>query len=339
MSRPQVVVTVDVEDFFLPRPPFDTYRAETAEGAHGSPLIMDVVERHGGRGTFFVDVYNRTTVSEELVAQSVREIAERGHEAALHTHPAFPSGRRGYGMAQTMKALSLDEQTRFVAEGAAMIERWTGRRPVSHRAGGYGANYDTLTALARNGIAYDSSVFHGYPHCGLNEPPLTINTPKHHSGVFEIPVSVTRNELYAGPVRLVAMNKKLDPDWCSPRELERQVDAMMQPLRGPIILFLHSYSLLDIERGFRPSPAAVARLDRILAYCVGRGAELVTLETAAKSWEQVAGTAPDALPTIRAQLAGRDIDQALWMAQRLRWRHFRILGDIMRRQDRTQPAA
>jgi peptidoglycan/xylan/chitin deacetylase (PgdA/CDA1 family) len=292
---------------------------------------MDVIERYGGCGTFFVDVYNRTTVSEDLIAHTVREIDERSHEVALHTHPAFPIGRRGYGMEQTMMALPLAKQSKFVAEGAAMIERWTGKRPVSHRAGGYGANYDTLRALAEHGIPYDSSVFHGYPRCGLNEPPLTINRPRHHNGVLEIPVSVTRNELHAGPVRLVAMNKKLDPDWCSPRELERQVDALMAPLRGPIVLFLHSYSLLDIERGFRPSPAAVARLDRILAYVTARGAELVTLATAAKTWEQADETVPDALPSIRAQLAGGDIDQTFWMMSRLRWRHLRILRDLIRR--------
>jgi hypothetical protein len=203
---------------------------------------------------------------------------------------------------------------------------------------GTGSVY-TLTALAANDIPYDSSVFHGYPHCGLNEPPLTINRPRRHSGVLEFPVSVTRNELYAGPLRLIAMNKKLDPDWCSPRELERQLDALMEPLLGPIILFLHSYSLLDIERGFRPHPSAVARLDRILGYAVAHGAELVTLETAAPRWEATPDAASDALPTIRAQLAGRDVDQALWMMSRLRWHHLRIARDIIRRPDRKQPGA
>jgi hypothetical protein len=89
--------------------------------------------------------------------------------------------------------------------------------------------------------------------------------------------------------------------------------------------------LLDIERGFRPSPAAVARLDRILSYVTARGAELVTLATAAKTWEQADETVPDALPSIRAQLAGGDIDQTFWMMSRLRWRHLRILRDLIRR--------
>ncbi|MCZ8109089.1 MAG: polysaccharide deacetylase family protein, partial [Burkholderiales bacterium] len=120
---PDVVVTVDVEDFFEPRPPFDTYCAQVGSEAWGVPRIMDILEQHGGRGTFFVDVYNRRTVSEDLIAECVREIDARGHEVGLHTHPAFPVGKRGYGMAQTMKAHSLAEQTAFVADGVAMIER------------------------------------------------------------------------------------------------------------------------------------------------------------------------------------------------------------------------
>ncbi len=97
MTR-RFVLTVDVEDFFLPRPPCDTYRAEIGGKAFGAPLIMDLLEEQGGRGTFFVDVYNRRTVTEEIVRRTCVEIAERGHEVALHTHPVFPEGRRGYGM-------------------------------------------------------------------------------------------------------------------------------------------------------------------------------------------------------------------------------------------------
>lgn len=322
--RPDVVVTVDVEDFFEPRPPFDTYRGQIGDAAWGAPRIMDIVERHGGRGTLFVDVYNRRTVPEALIADCVREINARGHEVGLHTHPAFPEGRRGYGMAQTMKAHPLDEQTAFVADGAAMIERWTGKRPVSHRAGGYGANYDTLTALATNGIAIDSSVFHGYRHCGLNEPPLTVNAPVRHAGVLEVPVTVTRCEIALGPLRLFSMIKKLDPDWCSPDELRRQIDASVAANAGPVILFLHSYSLIDIENGFRPDARAADVLDRVLGDAVNRhGARLVTLAEAAAHWS---GEPADALappPVVRSDLAWRDRELAFWLARKVRPRHLR----------------
>lgn len=331
-GRPQFVVTVDVEDFFEPRPPLDTYRGRLGGRDHAAPQIMDLLERHGGRGTFFVDVYNRRTVTEELISGVTREIAQRGHEVGLHTHPAFPEGRRGYGMAQTMKALPRDEQVRFVRDGAALIEQWTGRKPVSHRAGGYGANYDTLAALEENGIGIDSSVFWGYPYCGLNEPPLTVNGAVRHGGVLEIPVTVTRCELtlgsFARAPRLVALTKKLDPDWCSPGELRRQIDVVLQAGERIVVLFLHSYSLIDIERGFRPDQRACDVLDALLADCVGRyGGELVTLEQAAGQAEVL--TRDEALarpaPLVRSDLLLKDLELTGWLLRKVRPRHLQKL--------------
>lgn len=330
--RPQFVVTVDVEDFFEPRPPLDTYRGRLDGRDHATPRIMDILERHGGRGTFFVDVQNRRTVSEDLVAGVTREIAQRGHEVGLHTHPAFPEGQRGYGMAQTMKALPAEAQSRFVAEGAALIEAWTGRRPVSHRAGGYGANYDTLAALEASGIEIDSSVFHGYPHCGLNHPPLTVNAPVRHGEVLEIPVTVTRCDLALGPFRraprLLSMVKKLDPDWCSPGELRRQIEAVLASGERIVVLFLHSYSLIDIERGFRPDERACAVLDALLADCVGRyGGALTTLEEAARLgriFTREAALARSA-PLVRSDLLFKDLELTGWLLRKVKLRHLRAL--------------
>lgn len=327
-QRPKFVVTVDVEDFFEPRPPIDTYRGRSAGRDYATPRIMDILERHGGRGTFFVDVQNRRTVSEELVSGVTREIAERGHEVGLHTHPAFPEGKRGYGMAQTMKALPLEEQRQFIAEGAGLIEAWTGRRPASHRAGGYGANYDTLTALKQNGIEIDSSVFFGYPHCGLNDPPLTVNATVLHGDLLEVPVTVTRCDLAIGPARLASMTKKLDPDWCSPGELHRQIDAVLTSGQQIVVLFLHSYSLIDIERGFRPDERACAVLDGLLADCVGRfDGEITTLEHAVRtvdplSREEALG---QSLPVVRSDLLFRDLELTGWLMRKIRPRHLRIL--------------
>ncbi|WP_100961735.1 polysaccharide deacetylase family protein [Bosea sp. FBZP-16] len=331
-GRPQFVVTVDVEDFFEPRPPIDTYRGRIGGRDHATPRIMDIVERHGGRGTFFVDVQNRRTVSEELVAGVTCEIAERGHEVGLHTHPAFPEGRRGYGMAQTMKALDREAQTEFVRQGAELIETWTGRRPVSHRAGGYGANYDTLAALEANGITIDSSVFSGYPYCGLNEPPLTVNAPVRRGRVLEIPVTVTGCELALGSFsrapRLFSMVKKLDPDWCSPGELRRQIEAVLADGERIVVLFLHSYSLIDIERGFRPDERACATLEALLSDCVGRyGGELVTLEQAAQrarvlSAEEALAKPP---PLVRSDLLLRHLELTGWLLRKVKPRHLQKL--------------
>ncbi len=329
-GKKQVVLTVDVEDFFEPRPPFDTYQGIIGDKAYGSPLVMDLLERHGGRGTFFVDVYNRRTVTEQSIADTVQEIANRGHEVALHTHPAFPIGKRGYAMEQTMKMLNLEDQISFIAKGAALIEKWTGRRPVSHRAGGYGANYETLKALAANGIFVDSSVFYGYPYCGLNDPPLTVNLPVMYNGVLEIPVTVTRSELTLGSLRIFSLNKKLDPDWCSPDELRRQIDALISEHDAPILLFLHSYSLMKIEKNFQPDTQAIENLNSILDYVRRRGAELTTLEQASKDCNPAGADALWPAPLVSSELLWRHREQARWLMKKVRFRHLNVFFDLRR---------
>jgi len=330
MSAPQFVVTVDVEDFFEPRPPFDTYRAEIGNRAYGTPLIMDLLERHGGRGTFFVDVYNRRTVTEQIIAETMREIDTRGHEVGLHTHPAFPEGRRGYGMAQTMRTLDLVAQTDFIREGIELIDRWIGKRPVSHRAGGYGADYNTLRALAANGISIDSSLFFGYPYCKLNDPPLSANAPVCAEGVLEIPVTVTRCDLMLGPFkkapRILSLIKKLDPDWCSPGELRRQIKALINAGTNPIILFLHSYSLIDIEKDFRPDHRAINTLDQILADLREHfGGELVTLERAARQITETHSNSLTLPPVVPSDILLRDRELTWWLLRKVRLRHLGLV--------------
>ena len=322
------VLTVDTEDFFEPRPPFDTYRAEIEGTAFGAPLIMDLLEQNSGRGTFFVDVYNRRTVSEDTVRRTCIEVAQRGHEVALHTHPAFPHGQRGYGMAQTMGALSLAEQTKFVRHGVDLLTQWTGTRPATHRAGGYGANYDTLRALAANQVFVDST-FHGYPNCGLNEPPLCVNRPVRWEGVLEIPVTVTLNRFAVGGfgrhVTLASMVKKIDPDWCSPQELRRQIAGALSSGLDPIILFLHSYSLLDIDAGFRPSRRAINVLGGLLSDIRNtfRG-KLVTLREAAAGLD-VSLHQDELPPEVEFNLTGAEWRTGLWLMRNLRPRHIKIL--------------
>jgi peptidoglycan/xylan/chitin deacetylase (PgdA/CDA1 family) len=331
------ILTVDVEDFFLPRPPYETYRAQSGGGpAYGVPLIMDLLEEQGGRGTFFVDVYNRRTVTEEVIHRTCIEIAERGHEVALHTHPAFPDGQRGYGMAQTMRTLSLAEQTTFIAEGIELIRGWIGKPPTSHRAGGYGANYDTLRALAANGVGVDSSLFHGYPYCDLNVPPLAINRPVRWGEVLEVPITVTQSELRVGAfgrgIPLVSIVKKIDPDWCSPEELRQQVEAVSRVGLDPIILFLHSYSLLDLKNGFKPKRKAIETLRRLFAHLTTvLSGELVTLESVAHS---LLGRAPsedkELPPRVTMNIVGRDWRTGLWLAGTVRPSHLYALWQRQR---------
>lgn len=270
-----VCVTIDVEDFFLPRPATDTIFAEFGGEEWGIGRIMSVLEEFGARGTFYIDVLNRVTLTEDILRRACREVVARGHELGLHTHPEFPEGRRGYGMAQVMSNHSPDEQLRIVEKCVRLIERWTESRPITHRAGGYGANAATLAALVANGFTTDSSLLPHYSGSQLAAEFPAINVCFDHEGIREIPVTVTSNRFgvplpgcrWAG----LSLPMKIDIDWLDLHALKDQVSAAIEQTDAPVVIFMHSYTFLDIERGFAPNPANVAKLRGLLSWFLGRG--------------------------------------------------------------------
>lgn len=184
--------------------PFDTYiigRVGPDNREVGIPLIMDLCEKHGVKATFFVDVFGYRIHGEEKMTDIVRGIVARGHDVQLHTHPAWDFshldnksfGRQtySYGVHSPrklfMRNYGLEQQIAMLREGIEKLAEWTGERPVAHRAGGYGANYDTLAAVGKVGIFIDASMFWDHPEwCHLNDPVLTKNKVvayRHQTGV------------------------------------------------------------------------------------------------------------------------------------------------------------
>ena len=47
------------------------------------------------------------------------------------------------------------------------VHKWSGAHPISHRAGAYGANTDTLKALKKLNLEIDSSNFAEHNNCKI----------------------------------------------------------------------------------------------------------------------------------------------------------------------------
>jgi peptidoglycan/xylan/chitin deacetylase (PgdA/CDA1 family) len=340
MTKSTVVVTVDVEDFFLPRPPVDTVLAQWGGVGYGVPRIMDILEDHGARGTFFVDVYNRVTLDEGLLREACQEIDRRGHEVGLHTHPAFPSGRRGYGMEQVLSRYDLAWQTDFIRQGRDMITSWIGRPPRSHRAGGYGANLDTLRALAACQITIDSSLLTGYALCGLNGLLSSSNTPSRLESMLEIPISVTRTSYKARVMgrqwALLAMTKKVDPDWAGLFELKRQILALRNSGLTPLVIMLHSYALLDVGRSFRPVLEAEKKFRALISWLSAQ--KDLVLSPLGQYVDRMESCPDriikDSIPEVEIFVDQFDRQTIRWLAGRVQWSHAALLLDWLKGQKR-----
>lgn len=327
-----ICITVDVEDFFLPRPAFDTIFARQGGAEFGIGRIMQMLEEHGASATFYVDVFNRVTLDEALIARACTEITRRGHEVGLHTHPAFPAGVRGYGMAQVMCNLDKGRQQELIGQGKDLIRGWTGQAPRTHRAGGYGANTDTLAALAQEGFASDSSHYHGYAHCPLASAFPVANTVFDAAGIREVPVTVTLNRFgvplggdrWAG----ASLPMKIDIDWLDLPALRVQVEACIAQTQAPVLLFLHSYSLLDLEHGLRPSARNIGRFAGLLQW-LSRRPDIrfrSVSEAATTARPSPSDAAPGVLPECRFNLLAEPWRWAVFGWQSVSWERIRKLA-------------
>lgn len=166
---------------------------KTAEGDVGIGYQMGVLDRHGLKAVFFVDPMPALLFGVQLIRDIVQPIVERGHDVQLHMHSewlqyvqASPlNGRQG----NNIKSFSLEDQSVLIMYARDVLMEAGAPAPVAFRAGNYGANDDTLRALALNHIQYDSSFCPGIAKsaCDIGLSRL-VDAPLEHCGTIEVPI-------------------------------------------------------------------------------------------------------------------------------------------------------
>ncbi|PYJ62580.1 MAG: hypothetical protein DME24_03295, partial [Verrucomicrobia bacterium] len=216
-----------------------------------------------------------------------------GHEIQLHTHPDLMYDPKR----QSMHEYSLAEQTTIIRDGMALLREWTGKAPIAHRAGSYGANKDTLKALHANGIFLDSSFFYRHGNCRL--PFANLNSPFKADGIWEVPVTV-----HPRPVRRLGISLpfvkrygKLDVNWMSGPQLCKAIEQLHGTIPY-IVTFLHSFSFTRRQaNGFVPDEAAIASFQAMLQLLAENNIPAASFEQIdAKHLETYAEAQPSASP-------------------------------------------
>src|ERR1700675_1361305 len=135
---------------------------------YGVPLIMDILEQHDLRATFFTEVLARDVVGPSELAEAYSSIKQRGQDPQLHLHPVFyfyhlvkqgmMSREQLPPQMDLIGGLPFEMQLDLLKKGCSIFRDIFGSMPRAFRAGCYGASMSTLAALEKIGIFYDSSL-------------------------------------------------------------------------------------------------------------------------------------------------------------------------------------
>ena len=319
----RVVFTVDVESngtFHLP----DQIDAVCQGGsACGLTAMARLIEKRGWSGTFFLDVYEHRKWGETAMRNIAVGLQAAGHDVELHTHPQW-----AYDPARgAMHQYSLDEQTTIIRDGVRLLQTWTGRSVVAHRAGAYTADEQTLVALERNGVRLDSSLFWKDPDSRLDGLGLPRNLPAWHGRVAEIPVTVyereDRSPMFGAALAPVTVLRKIDANWfINENEVRDAIDAAVASDIPVLVVFLHSFSFMGAPTGGGPvaDQHAMDMFRAILDHVARTGLPVVTMRELAEARQ---------LP---ASASGRDIVPHVAVSVDLPhyvWRRAKAAGGII----------
>lgn len=169
--KQRVLVSVDTEGPAGCLPVEKMIYGQARDGReYGIMFLMDLFDKNDIRALFFVDIPEIADYGEDKLARVMIDIVKRGHDVGVHVHPDHMADiNRRY-----LWEYSAEEQYEIIARCTDYYEKVLGKRPLSFRAGRYGADNHTLQVLDELGYKYDMSLFYASRYCKI-DPPVTWN--------------------------------------------------------------------------------------------------------------------------------------------------------------------
>ena len=235
---------------------------QTPTGPRGIHHQMDRFDAHGIKAVFFVDPMPALIWGTAAIADIVGPIVARGHDVQLHLHSewlelagsANPLGTQTGG---NLRDFGFEQQCSLIDYARGVLMAAGAPAPLAFRAGNYGANDDTLRALAELGIAYDTSHCPGIAasdcHISLGAEDRQV---QRHCGTIEVPIGC-----------IGASGEALRHFQLTALTASEMLAALRHAVRAgqqQVTLVSHSFELLSRDRK-RANRIVVSRFEQLCA--------------------------------------------------------------------------
>ncbi len=230
---------------------------ECEGGGFGIGWQMDQMEARGLKGVFFVDPLPSLVYGEAWLADVVEPIISRGHEVQLHIHTEWlawanesPVGGR---LGQNLADFGIDDQRVLLGLAIDLLTRAGAPKPTAFRAGNYGADDNSLRALAELGLVWDSSVNTPYlgGACQIGLSADQVGAVERH-GIIEVPVAGLNDRAgHVRPAQVCAL---------SAREMRGALGHAANQQHAAFVIVTHSFEMLSRDRK-RANRAVIARFE------------------------------------------------------------------------------
>lgn len=236
----------------------------TSAGQYGLPYQLAVLGDHGLAGVFFVESLFSTRFGPEPLSEIVNLILQANQEIQLHLHTEWvdeastPLLDGVDKKRQHLRFFSLQEQTRLISIGKRLLEEAGVSAVSAFRAGSFGFNLDTMTALAVNGVPLDTS--YNATLFGLDSglmPGTAVVEPVECGGIVEYPMTV----FVDGTGRL----RHAQVTACSYSEMEGLLWRALEDRRQAFVILFHNFELLNRAKN-AADQVVVDRFRRLCAF-------------------------------------------------------------------------
>lgn len=236
----------------------------TPQGDGALPLIIDILNRHGLTGVFFVEPLFATRFGKQPLRELVGLLRDGGQEVQLHLHTEWADEADPplLGVTQKHQHLALfdgEQQRELFRLGLELLAEAGASGINAFRAGNYSFNEHTLGALAANGIHIDSSYNPGSRRGGRHPPgSVSDSQASERDGVMVYPVTTFDDGFQKRP-RAVQVTS------CSWGETQHVLQSALEAGWESVVIVSHNFELMNPAKT-RRDPIAVRRFEKLCAF-------------------------------------------------------------------------